>query len=233
MKESRPLAADWLVGGGEMGALIRAKDWSSTPLGPIDTWPQSLRSAVSILLPSKAQIVLFWGPELVAIYNDAYRPVFGSKHPAALGMPARQCWSEVWDVLEPLFQQRRQHRRGVLGQGSSVRARAPRLRRRNVLRRFLRPGAGRNRPRRRPVLHRQRDHRAASSASAGSRALRDLGRVGNGASSVERCLSQRGRGARALPQGRAVRRPLQLGCAGGLGASRGSDGLAARAYRRA
>src|SRR6185437_11049616 len=71
-----PLAADWLVGGGEMGALIRAKKWSSTPLGPIESWPQSLRSAVSILLPSKAQIVLFWGPELIAIYNDAYRPVF-------------------------------------------------------------------------------------------------------------------------------------------------------------
>jgi PAS domain S-box-containing protein len=97
------LAADWLVGGGEMGALIRAKQWSDTALGTIEHWPQSLRSAVSILLPSKAQIVLFWGPELVAIYNDAYRPVFGSKHPAALGMPARQCWSEVWDVLEPLF----------------------------------------------------------------------------------------------------------------------------------
>ncbi len=99
-----PLAADWLVGGGEMGALIRATEWSRTPLGPIESWPQSLRSAVSILLPSKAQIVLFWGPELVAIYNDAYRPVFGSKHPIALGMPARQCWSEVWNVLEPLFQ---------------------------------------------------------------------------------------------------------------------------------
>lgn len=87
-----------------MGALIRAKAWSSTPFGPIESWPQSLRSAVSILLPSKAQIVLFWGPELVAIYNDAYRPAFGSKHPAALGMPAHECWSEVWDVLEPLFQ---------------------------------------------------------------------------------------------------------------------------------
>jgi hypothetical protein len=70
-----PLAADWLVGGGEMGARIRAHDWSRTPLGPIEAWPQSLRSAVSILLPSRAQIILFWGPDLVAIYNDAYRPV--------------------------------------------------------------------------------------------------------------------------------------------------------------
>jgi len=97
------LAAAWLVGGGEMGALIRAKQWAQTPLGPIESWPQSLRSAVSILLPSRAQIVIFWGPELIAIYNDAYRPVFGAKHPAALGMPAQQCWSEVWNVLEPLF----------------------------------------------------------------------------------------------------------------------------------
>ncbi|HKQ25744.1 MAG TPA: ATP-binding protein [Burkholderiales bacterium] len=86
-----------------MGALIRAKDWSETPLGPIESWPQSLRSAVSILLPSKAQIILFWGPELVAVYNDAYRPVLGAKHPAAVGVPARQLFSEAWHVLEPLF----------------------------------------------------------------------------------------------------------------------------------
>jgi hypothetical protein len=83
--------------------LIRAKDWAATPLGPIEDWPQSLRSAVSILLPSKAQIVLFWGSELVAIYNDAYRPVFGSKHPTALAKPAREAWSELWNVLEPLL----------------------------------------------------------------------------------------------------------------------------------
>jgi hypothetical protein len=93
----------FLAGGGEMGLAIRAHDWAATPLGPVAAWPQSLRSAVSILLPSKAQIVLFWGPELVAIYNDAYAPVFGSKHPWALGRPARDCWSEVWHVLGPLF----------------------------------------------------------------------------------------------------------------------------------
>jgi PAS domain S-box-containing protein len=99
----QPRPADWLVGGGELGALIRAKDWATTSLGPIEGWPQSLRSAVSILLPSKAQIVLFWGPDLVAIYNDAYGPVFGAKHPTALGKPAREAWSELWDVLEPLL----------------------------------------------------------------------------------------------------------------------------------
>ncbi|WDT74284.1 MAG: ATP-binding protein [Candidatus Manganitrophus sp.] len=99
----RPAAKSWFVGGGEMGRLIRSKDWSRTPLGSIAVWPQSLRSAVSILLPSKAQIILFWGPDLIALYNDAYRPVFGAKHPRALGMPARECWSEIREVLEPLL----------------------------------------------------------------------------------------------------------------------------------
>jgi PAS domain S-box-containing protein len=95
---------DFLAGGGEMGDRIRAFDWSATPLGPIATWPQSLRSAVSILLPSKAQISLFWGPDLVTLYNDAYRPVFGAKHPAALGRPIREAWDELWRAgLKELF----------------------------------------------------------------------------------------------------------------------------------
>jgi len=94
----------WLAGGGEMGKLIRAKDWAETALGPIETWPQSLRSAISILLPSKAQICLFWGRDLVTIYNDAYSPVLGLKHPSALGQPGREVWSELWDVLQPLFE---------------------------------------------------------------------------------------------------------------------------------
>ena len=94
----------FLSGGGEMGARIRSFDWANTPLGPSEKWPQSLRSAISILLASRAQIVLFWGSELVALYNDAYAPVFGSKHPWALGKPARECWAEIWhDTLGPLF----------------------------------------------------------------------------------------------------------------------------------
>jgi PAS domain S-box-containing protein len=99
-------AADFLAGGGEMGAIIRGRDWSASPLGAPETWPQSLRSAVSILLPSRAQICLFWGPDLIAIYNDAYRPALGIKHPWALGRPAREVWSEFWDdVLRPLLEQ--------------------------------------------------------------------------------------------------------------------------------
>jgi signal transduction histidine kinase len=93
-----------IVDGGEMGERMRQFAWHETSLGPVEHWPQSLRSAVSILLPSKAQICLFWGLDLIAIYNDAYRPTFGTKHPWALGRPARECWREVWDVLQPLFE---------------------------------------------------------------------------------------------------------------------------------
>ncbi len=98
-------SGEFLQGGGEMGALMRAHDWSATSLGPPETWPQSLRSPVSILLPSKAQICLFWGPDLVALYNDAYRPVLGIKHPWALGRPVSEVWKEIWDdVLRPLLE---------------------------------------------------------------------------------------------------------------------------------
>ena len=102
--KAQPSAAAWLTGGGEMGERIRAHDWARTSLGPVDTWPQSLRSAVSILLPSKAQIALFWGEDLVTLYNDAYRQVFGAKHPGALGMPIREAWGELWGKgLKALF----------------------------------------------------------------------------------------------------------------------------------
>ena len=89
----------FLQGGGEMGARMRELDWRSTPLGPADAWPQSLRSTVSMLLPSRAQIILFWGPDFTVLYNDAYRPVFGAKHPDALGLPGREAWSEIWDGI--------------------------------------------------------------------------------------------------------------------------------------
>ena len=99
-----PQAHDWLTGGGEMGQLIRGFEWDETSLGPVESWPQSLRSAVSILLPSKAQICMFWGHDLITLYNDAYRPVLGKKHPSALGLPVREVWSEIWETgLRPLF----------------------------------------------------------------------------------------------------------------------------------
>ena len=85
-----------------MGALMRAHDWSTSPIGHPDTWPQALRSAVSLILPNKQILFVAWGPELAFLYNDAYRPVFGKKHPWALGRPFREIWSEVWDEVAPL-----------------------------------------------------------------------------------------------------------------------------------
>jgi serine phosphatase RsbU (regulator of sigma subunit) len=90
--------------GGEMGARMARLDWSATPLGPIAGWSPALRGAVRMLLASKAQIVAFWGPEQVALYNDAYAPTIGDKHPDALGRPGREHWGELWDVLGPLLE---------------------------------------------------------------------------------------------------------------------------------
>ena len=96
-------STDFLSGGGEVAALIRSRDWSDSPLGPPDQWPQVLKSTVSLILPAATQIVLFWGPEFVALYNDTYAPTIGDKHPRALGRPARENWAELWDDLEPLL----------------------------------------------------------------------------------------------------------------------------------
>jgi PAS domain S-box-containing protein len=100
---------DWafLPRGGEMTALIRAKDWSATPVGEPGTWPQSLRTALSILLGSKFPMFLWWGPDLVCFYNDAYRPSLGKegKHPAILGQRAEEGWAEIWHIIKPLIDQ--------------------------------------------------------------------------------------------------------------------------------
>jgi PAS domain S-box-containing protein len=94
-------APDFLAGGGEMGALMRAKDWSQTPLGPPETWPQSLRTVVRILLTSRYQMWMGWGEELSFFYNDAYRPTLGVKHEWALGASARAVWREIWPDIGP------------------------------------------------------------------------------------------------------------------------------------
>jgi hypothetical protein len=95
---------DFLAGGGEMGALMRAKSWGGTPLGPPETWPDALKMVVSICLNSRFPISLWWGPELVMLYNDAWRPILGStKHPAALGRPGIESWPEIWDTIGTQF----------------------------------------------------------------------------------------------------------------------------------
>jgi hypothetical protein len=86
-----------------MGALMRAADWAATPLGAVDVWPQSLRTAISIMLESKFAMVVAWGPKYRFFYNDRYRPVLGGKHPAALGKPGAEIFPEVWDKVGPEF----------------------------------------------------------------------------------------------------------------------------------
>jgi len=84
-----------------MGALMRAFDWSQTPVGPVGGWPQSLKTAVRIILTSRYAMFVWWGRELVNLYNDPYRAFLGIKHPAALGKSAREVWAEIWEQIGP------------------------------------------------------------------------------------------------------------------------------------
>lgn len=97
----------FLKGGGEMGDLTRKYNWSGSSLGPPDVWPKSLQTALSILLSSRFPMFLWWGPDLIQFYNDAYRPSLGGsgKHPTALGQKGEDCWPEIWAIIYPLIRQ--------------------------------------------------------------------------------------------------------------------------------
>ena len=97
-------SSNWLTGGGEMGALMRATDWAQTPLGPTESWSPSLKMMARFILANRFPILLWWGPDFCQLYNDAYRPILGTKHPQFLGRSVRECWSEIWDVLCPLIE---------------------------------------------------------------------------------------------------------------------------------
>ncbi len=89
-----------------MGALTRAYDWSASPLGKPDTWPQSLRTALRILLNTNHPMFIWWGEELIQFYNDAYRQTMGpERHPSALGQRGRECWAEIWPIIGPQIEQ--------------------------------------------------------------------------------------------------------------------------------
>src|SRR5688572_15939677 len=100
----RPGVANWLSGGGEMGERIRAFDWANSPLGPVETWPQSLKTAVRIMLTSRQPIWLGWGEQLIKLYNDSYITIVGGKHPTALGQPASVVWREIWPQIGPMLE---------------------------------------------------------------------------------------------------------------------------------
>jgi len=105
----------WLAGGGEMGALIRSMDWSNTPLGPLHTWPQSLRTSVSLCLSSTFPILIAWGPHDIQIYNDAYRPICGDLHPQSMGGAFKEVWASALPVVGDAFERAHQ------GEGTYIR----------------------------------------------------------------------------------------------------------------
>ena len=96
-----------------MAEMIRHADWSQTPLGPCDQWPSSLRIAVAAALDSPLPTIVLWGSNLLQIYNDAYQPILGLRHPAAMGQPTHDCWPEVFQFNQPIY-----HR--VMGNGQTV-----------------------------------------------------------------------------------------------------------------
>ncbi|MGC4750367.1 SpoIIE family protein phosphatase [Micromonospora sp. DT201] len=102
-RETPPMLVAAFAAGGEMGERLSGFDRSTSPLGEPGRWPTALSNAVGMMLASSAQIVMFWGDEQLAFYNDAYRPTIGSKHPEVLGQPAREHWAETWAVLGPLL----------------------------------------------------------------------------------------------------------------------------------
>jgi len=95
----------FLKGDGEAVELIHTVDWAKTAVGDPSTWPQSLRTTLNIILNSRFPMFLWWGPELIQFYNDAYRPSFGNqgKHPTAMGQRGEECWPEIWPVIKPLI----------------------------------------------------------------------------------------------------------------------------------
>ena len=104
-----------LLGGGEMGALMRSMDWRGTRLGPVENWSESLKAAVRTSLNSHVPVLIWWGPESIMLYNDECRQLIGSRHPAALGNSGRDCWEEAWTAIQPALDR-------ALKQGESVRS---------------------------------------------------------------------------------------------------------------
>jgi signal transduction histidine kinase/ActR/RegA family two-component response regulator len=96
-------AWDWLGSpGGETAALMRRVDWAATAVGPVQSWPSSLKALLSMMLSARHPMFLWWGPDLVQFYNDGYVPSFGvGRHPSALGQMGPECWADIWDIIGP------------------------------------------------------------------------------------------------------------------------------------
>jgi PAS domain S-box-containing protein len=98
-----PSRDGFLIEGGETGALLRAFDWSASPLGPPADWPQALKTLVGVMLGSQQPMLIVWGPDYVTLYNDGYAAMCGARHPAALGGSFRDLWHDIWDQVEPIL----------------------------------------------------------------------------------------------------------------------------------
>lgn len=98
-ESSNPSPEIIFAGGGSMGALMRSHDWSQSCLGAVETWPQSLKIGVRMILGSRYPMFIWWGTQFINLYNDAYSPMLGQRHPLALGKPATEIWADVWDVV--------------------------------------------------------------------------------------------------------------------------------------
>src|SRR4051812_19566716 len=99
-----PSTPGFLQGGREMAKVVLSTDWSKTQLGPLDRWPQSLRTTVSLCLASNFPISIAWGPERVQIYNDGYWPICAAKHPHSMGQDFKECWFSAWPAIGEAFE---------------------------------------------------------------------------------------------------------------------------------
>ena len=93
----------WPAGKSEMAGLIRLQKWSETSMGPVEGWPQRLKTSIDLVLACSFPMIVLWSPDLCQFYNDAYRDLMGGKHPSGLGQPTRLCWPEVWHINEPVY----------------------------------------------------------------------------------------------------------------------------------
>ena len=101
--EKSTIPENILASAGEVGTLLRSFDWSTTALGSVETWSQSLWTAAMLCLTSRFPMVILWGTQLTQIYNDGYRQILGTRHPQSMGQSTQKCWSEVWHINEPIY----------------------------------------------------------------------------------------------------------------------------------
>ena len=201
-------STSFLAGGGEMGALMRAKDWSQSPLGAPGAWPQSLKTVVRIMLTSRYAMWMAWGEELSFFYNDAYRPTLGVKHPQALGMPAQKVWAEIWQDIGPRIEAVLRQRRGDLGAGAAVVPGAQRIPGRDLPHVLLQPARGRRRTGGRHALRGHRGDRTGDRRAA----IGDIARIvlGAGRNPSARGGFCGGRPARSAPTRGICRSPSPI-----------------------